>query len=327
MDHSNHCMVSVFCSVYNHKKYITQCLDSLVRQKTTFHYEIIVKDDASTDGTSDIIRAYHEKYPEKIVPLILEENHLQRGLGHVAFERAFNMMRGKYIAMCEGDDFWTDENKLQKQVDFMESHPEYSLCGHAAYYADEDGALIQGKYFRNKNHSGELTTEEIILSWSMATCSLLYRKECRTDVTFPFQGNCINSDYALMVYMALKGKVYYLDELMSAYRISCSGSVTQKQRQNKDYYKKRRLEYVAMLDRLDDYSEKKYTDVITLRKRKSLFDLYLDLCDKDNLKQYGDIYKTVPVKTKVKYILCVYFHPLYSGSKRLYHRIKGVTYG
>lgn len=320
MDHSNNCMVSVFCSVYNHKKYIAQCLDSLVSQKTSFQYEIIVKDDASTDGTSDIIRAYSQKYPDKIVPLILEENHLQQGLGHVAFERAFRMMHGKYIAMCEGDDFWTDCGKLQKQVDLMESHPEYSLCGHAAYYADEDGELIKGKCFRYKNQSGELTTEEVISSWAMATCSLFYRKDCRTDVTFPFQGNCINSDYALMVYMALKGKVYYLDELMSAYRISCNGSVTQKQRQNKDYYKKRRLEYVAMLDRIDDYSAKKYADVIRLRKRKSLFDLYLDLCDRDNLKQYADIFSSVPFERKIKYILCVYLHPIYSGTKKLFKK-------
>lgn len=327
MDQINNCMVSVFCSTYNHKKFIAQCLESLVSQKTTFIYEIIVKDDASTDGTSDIVRAYHDKYPDKIVPLILEENHLQRGLGHVAFEKAFRLMKGKYIAMCEGDDFWTDENKLQKQVDYMESHPECSLCGHAAYYANEEGELIEGKCFRYKNCSGELTTEEIILSWSMATCSLLYRKSCRTDVTFPFQGNCINSDYALMVYMALKGKVYYLDELMSAYRIACSGSVTQKQLQNKDYYKKRRLEYVSMLDRIDDFTEKRYSAVINLRKRKTLFDMYLDLCDKNNLKQYSDIFKTVPKKTKVKYILCVYFHPIYVGAGKIYHKLKGVTYG
>ena len=311
MDQINNCMVSVFCSTYNHKKFIAQCLESLVSQKTTFIYEIIVKDDASTDGTSDIVRAYHDKYPDKIVPLILEENHLQRGLGHVAFERAFNLMHGKYIAMCEGDDFWTDKNKLQKQVELMESHPEYSLCGHAAYYADEDGELIKGKCFRYKSSSSELTTEEVLSSWAMATCSLLYRKECRTDVTFPFQGNCINSDYALMVYMALKGKVYYLDEMMSAYRISCSGSVTQRARKDAEYHKKRILEYAAMLERIDQYSDYRYTEILTLRRRKTLFDLYLHMCDKASLRQYPDIYRISPFKTRLKYILCVYCNPVY----------------
>ena len=84
MEQDNICMVSVYCSVYNHKKYISQCLDSLVNQNTDFRYEIIVKDDASTDGTSDIVREYSQKYPDKIVPLILSENHFQRGLGLVA---------------------------------------------------------------------------------------------------------------------------------------------------------------------------------------------------------------------------------------------------
>ena len=311
MDQVNNCMVSVFCSVYNHKKFIAQCLDSLVNQKTTFHYEIVVKDDASTDGTSDIIRAYHEKYPDKIIPLILETNHLQHGLGHVAFQRAFSLMRGKYIAMCEGDDFWTDENKLQKQVELMESHPDYALCGHAAYYADENGNLIQGDSFRYRKSSGELTTEEVISSWAMATCSLLYRKSCRTDVIFPFQGSCINSDYALMVYMALKGKVYYLDELMSAYRVACSGSITQKINKDNEYHRRKTLEYTAMLDRIDEYSGHRYSDLIRLRKRKTLFELYLHMCDKENLKHYSDIYETSSAKNKLKYVLCVYCNPVY----------------
>ena len=98
-------------------------------------------------------------------------------------------------------------------------------------------------------------------------------------------------------------------------------------RTNKDYYKKRRLEYVSMLDRIDDFTEKRYSAVINLRKRKTLFDMYLDLCDKNNLKQYSDIFKTVPKKTKVKYILCVYFHPIYVGAGKIYHKLKGVTYG
>ena len=319
---SNSCMVSVYCSVYNHKKYIAQCLDSLVSQKTSFEYEIIVKDDASTDGTSDIIREYAEKYPRRVVPLILSENHLQRGLGAVAFEKAYSMTRGKYIAMCEGDDFWTDENKLQKQVDFMESHPEYSLCGHAAYYADENGGLMKDKFFRLSKGTGDLTMEEILSNWSMATCSLLYRKSCRADVIFPFQGACINSDYALMVYMALRGKVYYCDELMGAYRKGSSGSVSQKAKTDSAYLKKRRLEFAQMLDRIDAYTDGKYSDIITRQKRLVLFNLYLHLGDGKELKQYRDVYRTAGIKTKLRYILCVYCHPVYERIDRAYQSRK-----
>ena len=322
MDHNNTCMVSVYCSVYNHKKYISQCLDSLVNQNTNFSYEIIVKDDASTDGTSDIVRAYHQKYPDKIVPLILSENHFQRGLGMVAFAKVYGMARGKYMAMCEGDDFWTDPDKLQTQVDFMESHPEYSLCGHAAYYAEENGNLMTDKFFRLEKESGDLSMEEIINSWSMATSSLLYRKSCRPEVVFPFQGNCINSDYATMVYLGLKGKVYYLDRLMSAYRICSNGSISQKMKTDNEYLKKRRLEFTEMLDRINEYTGGRYSDIITRRKRKTLFELYLKLGDKEDVKKYKDVYRTVSFKTKIRYILCVYFHPIYGFIDNAYQSKK-----
>ena len=230
MVQNDNCMVSVFCTTYNHKNYISRCLDSLANQKTSFRYEIIVRDDASTDGTSDIVRAYSEKYPDRIIPFIQSENLYQRGMSHISYEKMFNMSKGKYVAICEGDDFWTDECKLQKQVDFMESHPEYSLCGHAAYYADEMGELLRDRFFRCTKGSGDLSTEEIIAHWTMATCTLLFRKACKTEIVIPFQGKCISGDFAQMVYFSLKGRVYYSDELMSAYRLSSVGSVSARNR-------------------------------------------------------------------------------------------------
>ena len=308
MEHMEEYMVSVFCTTYNQKKYISRCLDSILNQQTSFRYEIIVRDDASTDGTSDIVRDYAERYPERIVPFIQPENLYQRGMSYISYEKMFHMSRGKYIAICEGDDFWTDDRKLQKQVDFMESHPDYSLCGHAAYFADESGELLKDRYFRISKGSGDLSTEEIISSWTMATCSLLYRKACRTDIVIPFKGNCINGDYAMLVYLSMKGKVYYSDELMSAYRVCSNGSISQRVRTDPEYFRKNRLEFVEMLDRIDAYYGGRYSDVILLRKRKTLFDLYLSLRDAQNLKQYKDVLKTVGIKTKIKYYLCVFFH-------------------
>ena len=316
------CMVSVFCTTYNHKKYISRCLDSLANQKTPFFYEIIVRDDASTDGTSDIVREYAERYPDKVIPFIQPENLYQRGLSHISYEKMFRMSRGKYIAICEGDDFWMDENKLRKQVDFMESHPDYSLCGHAAYYATEDGSLLTDRFFRLSKSSGELTTEEIISSWTMATCSLLYRKSSRTDIIIPFLGKCINGDFAQMVYFSLKGKVYYSDELMGAYRLCSSGSISQKLRTDSAYLQKRRLEFVEMLDRIDDYTRGKYADALKKRKTGVLFDLYLNLGDAENVRKYKEALRTAGFKTRMRYYLCVYFHPLFSFIDKTYHRIK-----
>lgn len=318
-------MVSVYCPTYNHKKYLSRCLDSIVAQKTSFPFEIIVRDDASTDGTSDIIKTYQAQYPDRIVPLILSENHFSQGLSLVAFEKAFRLMRGKYIAVCEGDDFWTDENKLQKQVDFMESHPDHSLCGHASFCADENGTFIKDKFFRPKQESCDLTMEEIIGSWSMPTCSLFYRKSCRTDIIIPFQGDCINGDYAQMVYFALKGKVYYLDEPLGAYRISSSGSISQRIRKDPAYLKKIRLQFAGMLDRINDYTDGQYAGLLLKMKQLTMFHLYLHLGEKDNLRNYREALKYVGWKTKIRYCICLYCHPVYMTIDNLYQKIKGAS--
>ena len=315
-------MVSVFCTTYNQMKYIVRCLDSLTGQKTNFCYEIIVRDDASTDGTSDIVREYAKRFPEKIVPFIQPENLFQRGLAYISYEQMFRMSRGKYVAICEGDDFWTDENKLQKQVDFMESHPEYSLCGHAAYFAAEDGTLLTDRFFSPSETSRDMTTEDLISHWTMATCSLFFRKSCRPDIIIPFQGKCVNGDYAQMVYLSLHGKVYYMNELMSAYRMSSDGSISQKAENDRAYYRAKILSFVEMLDRLDDYTEGRFSDVIVQRKRVTLFHMYLSLGDKQNLKQFKDVLPSVGFKTKVRYYLCVCFHPLFRFMDNAYQSAK-----
>ena len=124
-------LVSVVCTTYNHEKYIRQCLDGFVMQKTTFPIEIIVHDDASTDDTVRIVKEYEEKYPNLFNNIYRTENWYSRGKdiwGYLFDQKA----RGKYIALCEGDDYWIDPYKLQKQVDFLEGHPEYSMCFHNA---------------------------------------------------------------------------------------------------------------------------------------------------------------------------------------------------
>lgn len=120
-------LVSVRCITYNHAKYIGQALDGFLMQKTTFPFEIIVHDDASTDGTEQIIRAYAEQFPRLIKPIYEEENLYSKQGG--AITKIVNaQIKGKYIAACEGDDYWIDPYKLQKQVDFLERNPEYEMC-------------------------------------------------------------------------------------------------------------------------------------------------------------------------------------------------------
>lgn len=123
-------LVSICCVTYNHAPFIRKCLDGFLMQETSFSVEILIHDDASTDGTDEIIREYTAKHPDKIFPLYEEENKYSNGYANKIDLFNYSRARGKYIAYCEGDDYWTDPLKLQKQVDFMESHPEFSVCWH-----------------------------------------------------------------------------------------------------------------------------------------------------------------------------------------------------
>ena len=123
-----HPLVSVCCIVYNHEKYLHDCLDGILMQKTSFDYEIIIHDDASTDSSADIIRDYYAKYPSIIKPFFQSENQFSQGVP-ICATFLYPRAKGKYIAICEGDDYWIDPNKLQKQVDFLELHYDYGFVG------------------------------------------------------------------------------------------------------------------------------------------------------------------------------------------------------
>lgn len=122
--------VSVYCLAYNHEKYIKDCLEGFVNQKTNFKYEVIVHDDASTDNTASIIKEYASKYPNIIKPILQKENQYSQSLQHIIDKFIEPALKGKYVAICEGDDYWCDNYKLQKQVGILENHPEYVACTH-----------------------------------------------------------------------------------------------------------------------------------------------------------------------------------------------------
>ncbi len=318
---SNTIMVSVLCATYNQKEYICQCLDSVLEQKTDFGFEVIVRDDCSADGTKDIVLKYAEQYPDKVIPLILEENHYSHGKNDIAFIRLFNLIRGKYFAVCEGDDFWTDPEKLQTQVNFMETHPEYSMCFHSSYLTDEKGKIRNDRVFRCQKESGEISTERIISGWTMATNSILVRKSSWEDCVVPFQGKCLNEDYGLEVYTALKGKVYYYDKVMSAYRMNSSGSMTTYYKAHPEILKERVLEFGRMMDRLNEYTDHKYEDSVRKYRDKQLFDMYAVLNDKANMKKYKAAYADAPAFTRTIVEIRTLCPKLFNMVKDAYRKI------
>ncbi len=216
-------LVTVRCRTYNHVRYIRQCLEGFVMQKTDFHFEVIVHDDASTDGTADIVREYAQKYPDIIIPVLQTENQYSKHNG--AIPKIFaSMSRGKYTAACEGDDYWTDPLKLQKQVDFLESHPDYTMvCTRTQQFSEKQQKMVAERRCYKK--SQPVKAEDIIFNGGLfiSTCSILYRPEIKHG--YPdYCRRCKVGDYPLQIMAAMKGHVYYFDEPMSVYRVQNASS-------------------------------------------------------------------------------------------------------
>jgi glycosyltransferase involved in cell wall biosynthesis len=208
--------VSICCITYNQEKYIGQALDSMLMQQTNFDFEIVIGEDCSTDSTKSILISFQQKHPGKI---ILLPRPLNMGV-RKNFLDVLQHCTGEYIAICEGDDYWTDPLKLQKQVDFMDASPGYNLCFHNNQIYFED----TGKSILSNDVNQPITTDiyDLIDHWYIMTCSMLFRnniKEYPSWFTSVF-----NTDYALqMILMAHGGKVGYLPDVMGVYRKHTAG--------------------------------------------------------------------------------------------------------
>lgn len=214
-------VVSVICMAYNHEAWIRDALEGFVRQQAPFRFEVLVHDDASTDGTAAIIREFAARYPDLIRPLFQQENQYSRG-EPVIQRFVAPLVRGRYIALCEGDDYWTDPHKLQKQVAVLEARPEVDICAHAAMRRRGDKSA---GFVAPRLRSGLIPAGKVIVgggSRYVATASLL----CRTDAFVrqtPMRAVLVN-DYVLQLQCAVRGGMYYLPECMSVYRVAVPGS-------------------------------------------------------------------------------------------------------
>lgn len=173
---NNKPLVAIHCITYNHEPYIRATLEGFVMQKTNFPFVAVVHDDVSTDGTAAIVREYADKYPEIIKPIFETENLYSKGDG--SFDRvmlgAIDATGAKYVAYCEGDDYWIDSLKLQKQVDFLEANPDYSMCFHNAIEHWEDNSLPDTP--KNSFFDKDFTGIDIYKSYVVPTASIMVRK-------------------------------------------------------------------------------------------------------------------------------------------------------
>ena len=209
--------VTVRCITYNQKDYIRQCLDGFVMQRTNFRFEAIVHDDASTDGTAEIVREYAEKYPDIIKPIFETENQYSKHDGSLG--RIMNAnTRGKYVAICEGDDYWTDPLKLQKQADFLDANPQCSLTYHACKNVFSTQCKVKILYGESVKKS--YSDIDIISLYPFQTATVMYRKEILdSDLYKKAQAiGCTAGDQILFLTASRLGTIEGVNEKMSVYR-------------------------------------------------------------------------------------------------------------
>lgn len=259
----NEIMVSIVCITFNHEDYIKDALDGFLEQEVKFRYEILVHDDASTDRTAEIIREYEIKYPDIIHGIYQKENQYSKKNNFRFLRTVYSNCRGKYVAFCEGDDFWIDIHKLQLQVEFLEKHSDYVLTIHNAIRLKclEGKLEIINPYYEDK----EITAEELIMQYNgnLPTASMVMRAEMlKLEDWF---WNCGVGDWPTQLYCLTKGKIYYFERIMSVYRSLHIGSWCQVW--ERDFYK--RLEHsIAMVEflvRYNQYTNYAYKDYIISR--------------------------------------------------------------
>lgn len=253
--------VSICCATYNHEEYISQALDGFLMQKTTFPFEVLIHDDASADSTTDIIRRYAAINPSIIKPIIQTENKYSQGIGiHTTY--LWPNTQGKYIAQCEGDDYWTDPFKLQNQINYMESNNDCSLCVHAvSRISSTAGETLSPLQPANCNRI--FTVEEVIRGGGglFGTNSMLFRTKYIND--FPeYYCDAPVGDYPLTIHLALQGKVFYINSIMAARRTNAPGSWTTLNSQDIQRIVRIREELIRMLHAIDAHTEYAYTNTI-----------------------------------------------------------------
>lgn len=221
-------LVSILCVTYNQKDYIVQTIEGFLMQKVDFPIEIIIHDDASTDGTTEILREYVQKYPDLIKPIFQEKNQYSQKV-NIWNTFIYPKAQGKYYAECEGDDYWTDPNKLQRQIDFLESNPEY-IFSHTSfkYYDQANKKFLEDTSVAENTHIQKECPEKIGLYildhniYRIQTVTSVYRSDLWSKITdkFAISSYFMMGDTQLFFFAAMNGKIHYDATPTAVYRLT-----------------------------------------------------------------------------------------------------------
>lgn len=267
MREDNNPLLSIICTSYNQEKYIRESLEGFLIQQTNFLFEIIVHDDASTDNTAKIIREYESKYPSLFNNIYQIENHFTKPDVNIWFDIVFPMARGKYIAICEGDDYWTDPLKLQKQFDFLEANPDFGLVytDSLAYYQSTKELKILEK---PKNKQDSFFKDLIFGASNIYTLTVCFKREFLQEYVNevrPYSKGWLLGDLPLWLFISTKTKAHYMDEMTTVYRVlEESASNTQNLNKHLDFRKsvfKIKLFFLNKYFKEDQKTKKEITSI------------------------------------------------------------------
>lgn len=272
-------LVSILCATYNQKDYIAQTIESFLMQKVNFPIEIIIHDDASTDGTADIVRKYEAEHPDLIKGIYQTENQYSKKIG-IWKTFIYPAAQGTFFAECEGDDYWIDPYKIQKQADFMIAHPDYSAYVHRCKRLNCKTNLFE-ESFPNEKKERDLSLEELILGgggfWGSNTT--MCRKVFMQDYNEAFWKLSPVGDFPLALSLTSRGKIHYSPEEMSVYRVFAKGSWSSHTMIGPEAYARRSVlinKQQQSLEAFDIFSSHKYTKAIHEKIDLNAFNLYWD---------------------------------------------------
>lgn len=304
-------MVSVLCTAYNHGAFIEKTIEGFIKQKVNFSYEILINDDASLDDTAEKIRKYEEQYPNIIKGIYQKENQYSKGV-KITKEILLPRANGKYIALCEGDDYWIDENKLQIQFDYMEANPNCTFCfGNANIYdvkrRRNNGLMIPQNcidfaYFYGKD--SDYTMGQLALLGFIPTATFFLQRK----IYFRLSKieNSFNGDQKIKLYATSYGYAHYFNTVFSQYNVNVVNSSTYRwKRLNKREMENQKRKFLLLAEEVDRDTNYVYTDYLSKLK-----DYYVEIILKRPYwgilkrdKRYLEKYKSFSWKKKIGFYI------------------------